>query len=91
MQYPETPSSPEQAYRLTANGLDLLKEMSKKDHAVTSTTPFLFPTNSNYWSSTEYSTSNAWYVNFGSGYVSNLSKYITTGVVRPVAVFRFTL
>ena len=33
MQYPETPSRPEQAYRLTANGLDFWEEMSKKDQA----------------------------------------------------------
>ena len=37
------------------------------------------------WSSTEYSTISAWYVNFGSGVVGNLYKYYTTGVVRPVA------
>ena len=46
---------------------------------------------SNYWSSTEYNTNNAWNVNFGSGNVNNNNKYNTNNVVRPVAVFRFTL
>ena len=46
---------------------------------------------SNYWSSTEYNTTFAWGVNFGSGYVGSYTKYSTTFVVRPVAVFRFTL
>ncbi len=47
---------------------------------------------SNYWSSTEYNTNNAWNVNFGSGNVNIYTgKYGTNSVVRPVAVFRFTL
>ena len=33
MQYPEVPSLPEQAYRLTEKGLELWKELSKKDQA----------------------------------------------------------
>jgi len=38
------------------------------------------------WSSTEYSTTLAWYVSFDSGYVNYYSyKYNTIGVVRPVA------
>ena len=37
------------------------------------------------WSSTEYSTYNAWNVSFGSGNVDNNTKYGTTFVVRPVA------
>lgn len=37
------------------------------------------------WSSTEYSTSGAWFVNFHNGYVTNNSKYFTYYVVRPVA------
>ena len=36
------------------------------------------------WSSTEYSTSSAWYVNFHSGYVTGNNKYYGN-VVRPVA------
>ena len=35
-----------------------------------------------YWSSTEYSSYNAWFVNFGHGYTSNGNKY-SNGVVRP--------
>ena len=46
---------------------------------------------SNYWSSTENSTNNAWNVNFNSGNVGTYYKYITNLVVRPVAVFRFHL
>jgi hypothetical protein len=69
----------------------LFANLMKRIQAVTSTTPFLFPTNSIYWSSTEYSTNTAWYVHFGSGGVSNNGKYNTNVVVRPVAVFRFTL
>ena len=34
MQCPEHPSIPEQAYRLTANGLEYLEELSKKEQAV---------------------------------------------------------
>ena len=37
------------------------------------------------WSSTECSTTYAWYVSFGSGYVNNNVKYTTFYVVRPVA------
>ena len=37
------------------------------------------------WSSTEYTTGNAWTVNFNSGYVYGTYKYNTTYVVRPVA------
>ena len=40
---------------------------------------------SNYWSSTENSTNNAWNVNFNSGNVNNNNKYNTNNVVRPVA------
>lgn len=40
---------------------------------------------SNYWSSTEYNTNNAWNVNFNSGNVNNNNKYNTNNVVRPVA------
>ena len=39
---------------------------------------------SNYWSSTEYNTNNAWNVNFNSGNVNNNNKY-NGNVVRPVA------
>ena len=37
------------------------------------------------WSSTECSTTYAWGVTFGSGYVYYTVKYLTTFVVRPVA------
>jgi hypothetical protein len=33
MQCPEHPSIPEQAYRLTANGLEYLEDLSKKEQA----------------------------------------------------------
>ena len=33
MMRPDSPSSPEQAYRLTAKGLELLEEISKKEQA----------------------------------------------------------
>ena len=58
---------------------------------VTNTNPFTMPTNSGYWSSTEYNTLNAWNVNFTTGYVHGSNKYSTGSVVRPVAVFRFHL
>ena len=54
-------------------------------------TPFAIPSNSYYWSVTEYSAGFAWYVLFGSGYVGYYSKYYTSNVVRPVAAFTFTL
>ena len=69
----------------------LFANLMKRIQAVTSTTPFVFPTNSGYWSSTEYVTTVAWVVYFGSGYVYYNGKYNTGYVVRPVAVFRFTL
>ena len=40
-----------------------------------------------YWSSTEYSSASAWYVNFSSGYIYGDLKYNTL-VVRPVAAFK---
>lgn len=40
---------------------------------------------SNYWSSTEYNTNNAWNVNFNSGNVNNNNKYNTNNVARGVA------
>ena len=43
-----------------------------------------------YWSSTESSQYNAWYVNFSSGYTSNSYKYYSNRV-RAVAAFTFTL
>ena len=52
--------------------------------------PFAMPTNSYYWSVTEYGSTNAWYVGFGNGYVYNGGKY-NGGVVRPVAAFTFNL
>lgn len=36
-----------------------------------------------YWSSTEYSAYNSWYVNFGSGYSNNYYNKYNTYVVRP--------
>lgn len=41
-------------------------------------------TASNYWSSTEYNSNNAWNVNFSSGYVNNNNKY-NSFIVRPCA------
>ena len=56
-------------------------------------TPFAIPSNSYFWSVTEYNSNGAWYVSFGSGIVGNYygGKYNTTYVVRPVAAFTFTL
>ena len=41
---------------------------------------------SNYWSATEYNSSNAWNVNFGSGNVNNNNKY-NGNVARAVAAY----
>ena len=68
----------------------LFANLLKRIRAVTQTNPFVFQTNSSYWSSTECSQNYAWYVGFGNGSVSNYNKYNSL-VVRPVAVFRFTL
>lgn len=46
-----------------------------------------FDEDSFYWSVTESSDNDAWYVGFGSGYVSNGNKSVTHSVVRPVAAF----
>ena len=43
-----------------------------------------------YWSSTENSQSNAWYVNFSNGYTGNSIKY-NSYRVRAVAAFSFKL
>ena len=69
----------------------LFANLLKRIRAVTNTDPFTMPNNSYYWSSTENSTYNAWYVGFNSGGVYYNTKCITGIVVRPVAVFRFTL
>jgi hypothetical protein len=39
-----------------------------------------------YWSSTEFNSSNAWFVHFSSGLINAYTKY-NTNVVRPVAAF----
>ena len=55
-----------------------IKEVNKALEAVGGT-----PMKKNwYWSSTEHSASNSWYVSFGSGYSSNFGKY-NAYVVRP--------
>lgn len=69
----------------------LFANLLKRIRRVTNTNPFTFPTNSSYWSSTELSTTSAWYVYFNSGFVNGNSKSNTIYVVRPVAVFRFHL
>ena len=43
-----------------------------------------------YWSSTEYSQNNAWYVSFSSGYAYSINKY-GSNRVRAVAAFTFKL
>lgn len=39
----------------------------------------------NYWSSSEYSSSNAWNANLNNGYVNNNSKTSNSNRVRPVS------
>ena len=68
----------------------LFANLLQRIRRVTSTNPFTMPTNSYYWSSAECLTIYAWLVGFGSGYVTYTYKYSSI-VVRPVAVFRFTL
>ncbi len=53
-------------------------------------TPFTIPTNSYYWSVTEYYSSTAWNVYFNDGNVSIYYK-CTSLVVRPVAAFTYNL
>jgi len=69
----------------------LFANLLKRIRAVTQTNPFVFQTNSIYWSSTEYNEHTTWLVNFDNGIVSINYKYYSYLVVRPVAVFRFTL
>lgn len=40
-----------------------------------------------YWSSTEYSSTHAWYMSFSSGYIFNYRNNYYTCVVRPVSEF----
>ncbi len=42
---------------------------------------------SNYWSATEYNSTNAWNVNFGSGNVNNNNNKYNTNVARAVAAY----
>ena len=53
-------------------------------------TPFAIPTNSYYWSVTEFHSGFAWLVHFNSGNVNLYIKYNSL-VVRPVVAFNFTL
>lgn len=52
---------------------------------------FSMPSASYYWSSSEYSTTGAWYLYFGSGYVGTNGKYHTGYIARGVAAFIFNL
>ena len=71
--------------------LPLFANLQKRISDVISTgNPFTMPSNSYYWSVTEYGSYSAWNVGFGSGGVSNYYKY-SGYVVRPVAAFTFTL
>lgn len=66
---------------------NILKRVA--DAGVT-TTPFNIPTNSYYWSVTEYSSNSAWYVHFNNGYVGTNYKCYSS-VVRPVAAFTYDI
>lgn len=70
--------------------LPLFANLLQRIRRVTNTNPFTMPTNSNYWSSTEFSSTGAWIVTGNSGYVNSNTKY-GSYVARPVAVFRFHL
>ena len=71
--------------------LPLFANLQKRISDVISTgNPFTMPSNSGYWSVTEYGSDYAWNVNFGSGIVYTGYKY-GGYVVRPVAAFTFTL
>lgn len=71
--------------------LPLFANLQKRINAVQNAgTPFVMPTNSSYWSCTEYNSTSAWYVSFISGYVTSHYKY-NSYVVRPVAAFTFEL
>lgn len=72
--------------------LPLFANLQKRINAVQNAgTPFVMPTNSYYWSCTEFNSSIAWCVGFGSGLVDINYKYNTHYVVRPVAAFTFEL
>ncbi|MBR5042994.1 MAG: reverse transcriptase [Bacteroidales bacterium] len=62
--------------RFTTVGADLAVRRSYEDA--------IPQEHSNYWSSTEYNSNNAWNVNFNSGNVNNNNKY-NSNVARPVA------
>ena len=52
--------------------------------------PFTQHSTGYHWSSTEYSASNSWVVNFGSGGSNGTGKY-NTNVVRPAVAYQFFL
>jgi hypothetical protein len=55
-----------------------------------SSAPFTQHSTGYHWTSTELSSSNVWYVNFGNGYSGNNSKY-NAFVVRPAVAYQFFL
>ena len=63
----------------------MTNEALEKGRLVKNKTLYAFSA-SNYWSSTEYNSHNAWNVNFSSGGVFSNSKSYSF-VVRPVAAF----
>ena len=52
--------------------------------------PFVYPSNSYYWSATENYSYRAWFVNFGNGNLGTGLKYFSY-VVRPVTAFTYTV
>ena len=61
------------------------------DKGLASNSPFTMPSNSGYWSSTEYLQYNAWPMHFGSGHIYNYTYKYNSNVARAVAAFTFNL
>jgi len=60
------------------------------DKSAGGVSPFVYPTNSYFWSSTEYSSGGAWVCNFYSGIFGGYSKCYQL-LARPVAAFTFAV
>ena len=72
--------------RVTLSNMEWGEALMRADNGDGRRAPHTSPLErTNYWSSTEYSSSNAWNVNFSNGNVNTNSKTSNSNRVRPVS------